>query len=166
MSFITLDFAPLALIQALTQNPLNWALLAVVIYLLLGLSTSSQPSLPPSRHPDVVLLKNFTPAELSQFDGLKTNKIYMGVNGRVYDVTRGASFYGPGGMYGNFAGRDASRGLAKNSFEESMLTPLDQPIDKLDDLEEEEWQSLREWAAFFEGKYDHIGFLVEPSGEK
>lgn len=56
------------------------------------------------------------------------------------------------GMYGNFAGRDASRGMAKQSFDlgscvihlillrlldrtiAEMLTPVDQPLDKLEDL--------------------------------
>jgi membrane-associated progesterone receptor component len=57
------------------------------------------------------------------------------------------------GMYGNFAGRDASRGMAKQSFDSGeclsgclamdliydpfvveILTPIDQPLDKLDDL--------------------------------
>ena len=37
----------------------------------------------------------------------------MGCAGKVFDVTGGASFYGPGGAYGVFAGTDASRGLAK-----------------------------------------------------
>ena len=62
-------------------------------------------------------------------------------------------------MYGNFAGRDASRGMAKQSFEEGMsssilsllpansssltrmlmfrsdmLTPIDKPLDALSDL--------------------------------
>lgn len=32
---------------------------------------------------------------------------------KVYDVTRGHSFYGPGGAYGNLAGHDATRALAK-----------------------------------------------------
>lgn len=58
-------------------------------------------------------------------------------------------------MYGNFAGRDASRGMAKHSFDLGefncsitsrntptcaldMLTPVDQPLDKLDDLTPEE----------------------------
>lgn len=57
-----------------------------------------------------------------------------------------------GAMYGNFAGRDASRGLAKNSFDEDMLTDPNAEIDKLEDLDQEEWQSLRDWAGFFEGK--------------
>ena len=38
------------------------------------------------------------------------------------------------GPYGNFAGRDASLGMAKQSFDEDMLTPLDQPLNKLDGL--------------------------------
>ena len=62
-------------------------------------------------------------------------------------------------MYANFAGRDASRGMAKQSFDEGkspwttftallspdasmitteMLTPVDKPLDKLQDLTQEE----------------------------
>jgi membrane-associated progesterone receptor component len=52
----------------------------------------------------------------------------------VFDVSRGANFYGPSGPYGNFAGRDASRGMAKQSFEMEMLAPLDARIDDLQDL--------------------------------
>ena len=50
-----------------------------------------------------------------------------------------------GGPYATFAGRDASRGLAKQSFEADMLSPLDQPIDNLSDLTESEWKNLRDW---------------------
>lgn len=50
-----------------------------------------------------------------------------------------------GGPYANFAGRDASRGLAKNSFDLDMLTDPNEAIDKLEDLNADEWESLREW---------------------
>lgn len=50
-----------------------------------------------------------------------------------------------GGPYANFAGHDASRGLAKNSFDADMLTDPHEPIDKLEDLAADEWESLREW---------------------
>lgn len=50
-----------------------------------------------------------------------------------------------GGPYANFAGHDASRGLAKNSFDADMLTDPNEPIDKLEDLAADEWESLREW---------------------
>ncbi|KAJ3140354.1 hypothetical protein HK100_010251 [Physocladia obscura] len=63
-------------------------------------------------------------------------------------------------MYGNFAGRDASRGLAKNSFDADMVQPLDLPIDELKDLTGDEVKALNEWAQFFHYKYIHIGFLV------
>ncbi|KAJ3288297.1 hypothetical protein HK104_008246 [Borealophlyctis nickersoniae] len=158
---ISFDFSPSTLAQNLAENPLNWALLSVAVYLFLSVSSSSQVQLPPPKHPAVVELREYTPKELSHFDGKDDKPIYMAVNGRVYDVTRGRGFYGPGGMYGNFAGRDASRGLAKNSFDESMLTDVNGPIDTLADLDDEEWGSLREWAGFFQGKYSHIGFLVE-----
>lgn len=57
-----------------------------------------------------------------------------------------------GGPYSNFGGRDASRGLAKQSFEEDMLTATDKPIDPLEDLTKSEWENLRGW----EGKYPHL----------
>lgn len=65
------------------------------------------------------------------------------------------------GPYGNFAGRDASRGLAKNSFDKDMLLPLDGPIDKLEDLDEDDKESLANWAEHFEGKYQLVGKLIE-----
>lgn len=83
----------------------------------------------------------------------------------MFDVTSGSSFYGPGGPYSNFAGRDASRGLAKNSFDEEMLTPIDKPIDTLEDLSSEERRSLADWKGHFEGKYLLVGKLVNEGSE-
>ncbi|KAJ1964622.1 Dihydrodipicolinate synthase [Dipsacomyces acuminosporus] len=87
----------------------------------------------------------------------------MAVKGTVYDVSKGRSFYGPGGPYANFAGRDASRGLALGSFDKSTLTDLDAPLDDLKDLDKAEIEALDEWAGFFAGKYMPIGRLVEPA---
>lgn len=66
-----------------------------------------------------------------------------------------------GGPYANFAGHDASRGLAKNSFDGDMLTDPKEAIDKLEDLTTEEWESLREWEQHFATKYLFVGKLVE-----
>ncbi|KAJ3187689.1 hypothetical protein HDU85_006082 [Gaertneriomyces sp. JEL0708] len=106
-------------------------------------------------------LRNFKPTELKKFNGTDDPKIFMAVLGRVYDVTPGAAFYGPQGPYNNFAGRDASRGLAKNSFNEDMLVDTNGPIDKLEDLANDEKMTLMEWASHFQFKYIHIGYLVE-----
>ena len=64
------------------------------------------------------------------------------------------------GAYGNFAGRDASRGLAKNSFDLDVLTPIDQEIDKLEDLSPEDIENLNEWHNHFRSKYECVGRLV------
>jgi len=55
-----------------------------------------------------------------------------------------------GGPYEIFSGRDASRGLAKQSFEEDMLTSLDEPIDDLADLTKQEWDNLLGWESGFD----------------
>ncbi|KAK9455996.1 cytochrome b5-like heme/steroid binding domain-containing protein [Dipodascopsis uninucleata] len=107
-----------------------------------------------------LVYQKFTPKSLSPFNGVDNDKVLLAVKGTVYDVTAGRSFYGPGGPYSNFAGRDASRGLAKGSFDDDMLTPIDQSIDELKDLTEEELGSLNEWASHFAGKYIACGELV------
>jgi membrane-associated progesterone receptor component len=131
-------------------NPLNLALSAILLYLARNLvrpflartptlsaaraSPSSYLSLPAS-HPHKVEWRVFTPHTLAPFDGTAADaRILLAIDGSVFDVSRGANFYGPSGPYGNFAGRDASRGMAKQSFEMEMLAPLDARIDDLQDL--------------------------------
>ena len=91
----------------------------------------------------------------------------MGVRGQVFDVTNGRNFYGPGGPYENFAGRDASRGLACGSFDEEMLTKdLEGPLDDLADLGSEEMDALRGWEERFLEKYLVVGRLVSIGQKK
>ncbi|KAI6245316.1 Membrane steroid-binding protein 2 [Erysiphe necator] len=87
--------------------------------------------------------KKFTDDSLKIFDGTDTKKpILLAINGTVYDVTLGRRFYGPGGSYHFFAGKDASRAFVSNCFDvdltpdlrglEEMYLPLDDPdIDSL-----------------------------------
>ena len=87
--------------------------------------------------------------------------MYLAVRGQVFDVSSGRNFYGPGGPYENFAGRDASRGLACGSFDEDMLTKdLEGPLDDLNGLGEEEMESLKGWQERFQEKYLIVGNLV------
>ncbi|KAJ1821654.1 Dihydrodipicolinate synthase [Coemansia sp. RSA 2598] len=107
--------------------------------------------------------RDFTPRELAAFDGKdESTPLYIAVKGTVYDVSKSRGFYGPGGAYANFSGRDASRGLAVSSFGTEVLADLDGPIDTLDDLDKTEIDSLDEWATFFAGKYVPVGRLVNP----
>jgi membrane-associated progesterone receptor component len=92
--------------------------------------------------------------------------VYLAVRGRVFDVTSGRNFYGPGGPYANFAGRDASRGLACGSFDEEMLTEdLQAPLDKLEGLGPDEMEALKGWEERFEEKYLVVGKLVAVGDE-
>ncbi|KZS95279.1 cytochrome b5 [Sistotremastrum niveocremeum HHB9708] len=118
----------------------------------------------PEKHPEVVLWKRYTPQTLRKYDGVDPEgkgRILLAIKGTVFDVTQGKSFYGPDGMYGNFAGRDASRGMAKQSFDSEMLTPIDQPLDKLTDLTSDEIDNMNGWIEHFAHKYIICGELVE-----
>lgn len=93
-----------------------------------------------------------TPQELSQYNGTDPSKpIYVAVKGRIFDVTTGKSFYGSGGPYTMFAGKDASRALAKMSKNEEDVSP------SLDGLSDKEIGVLNDWEKKFEAKYPVIG---------
>lgn len=121
--------------------------------------TPDQPSIPPAEPPTV--FRTFTPPTLLPFNGKDDKPIYLAIRGRVFDVSHKAHFYGPGGPYENFAGRDATRGLAMGSFDEEMLTKdLEGPLDDLEGLGKDEMESLENWEESFGGQYPVIGRLV------
>jgi membrane-associated progesterone receptor component len=141
-------------------TPLNIILVAVLVYTAYALLKPSPPAALPKEEPAVVF-KNFTPQTLLPFNGEGGAPVYLAVRGRVFDVTKGRNFYGPGGPYANFAGRDASRGLAKGSFDEDMLTKdLEGPLDTLTDLGPDELEALQGWEDRFLEKYLVVGKLV------
>ena len=111
--------------------------------------------------PPPLVFKVFTPPQLKPYNGLNDMPVFIAVRGKVFDVTPGRNFYGPGGPYQNFAGRDASRGLACQSFDEEMLTEdLEGPLDRLEDLGGEEMENLKGWEERFNEKYLVVGKLV------
>ncbi|KAM4067014.1 cytochrome b5-like heme/steroid binding domain-containing protein [Hirsutella rhossiliensis] len=149
--------------SAALATPLNLilaSLLAYTVYTLFRPSSSSSFLLAPSPPPTV--FRTYTPRTLLPFDGNgPAGLVYLAVRGDVFDVSSGRNFYGPGGPYANFAGRDASRGLACGSFDEDMLTEdLDGPLDKLDGLRDDELEALRGWQERFSEKYHVVGRLV------
>ncbi|KAJ1664054.1 Dihydrodipicolinate synthase [Coemansia sp. RSA 1813] len=164
----------LKLLTPSLSNPAHVLLLGVAGYfgfrIVMSATTASKPerfSMSSISSKKVPAKRDFTPHELAECNGKdEDTPLYIGVKGIVYDVSQSRGFYGPGGPYSNFSGRDASRGLALACFEESVLTGLDDPIDNLEDLDQAERDSLDEWAEFFAGKYVPVGRLVAPKAEE
>lgn len=64
-------------------------------------------------------------------------------------------FYGPGGPYALFAGKDASRALAKMSFEDKDLTG------DISGLGPFELEALQDWEYKFMSKYVKVGSITK-----
>jgi len=145
------------------KSPVNIALVGVITLLVYKIVKSRQrisepvavaPALPKLR-------KDVTVEELKQYDGTGPDgRILVAVNGKVFDATKGRRFYGPGGPYSAFGGRDASRGLA--TF--SVVSSKDE-YDDLSDLNTVEMESVREWEMQFTERYDYVGRLLRPGEE-
>ncbi|KAG7008425.1 hypothetical protein G7Y79_00005g015660 [Physcia stellaris] len=155
------EAAPAATAEAVSiASPINlilFALLLVLIYFRL------RPSVPQTlpKGPPPIVFRTFTPPDLKPYNGENNMPVYLAVRGRVFDVTPGRNFYGPGGPYENFAGRDATRGLACGSFDEDMLTKdLEGALDDLKGLGDDEMQALQDWEDRFTEKYLVVGKLV------
>ncbi|KAF1985105.1 cytochrome b5 [Aulographum hederae CBS 113979] len=64
-----------------------------------------------------------TDVELAKYDGKDPDlPILIAINATIFDVSSGRSFYGPGGHYNHFAGRDATRAWVTTCFEPEHLT--------------------------------------------
>ncbi|GJQ11432.1 hypothetical protein GpartN1_g3223.t1 [Galdieria partita] len=144
----------------------QWFVFIICTVLLLGIIgiIASQPNKKPIQRPPVSNKirkppKLFTLEELRSYNGENGKPIYIAVQGpfdetpSVFDVSRGRDFYGPGGPYHVFAGKNASRGLAKTS------TDPDDVEGPLEDLSESQKDALSQWYLRFMEKYENIGHL-------
>ncbi|XP_063232045.1 membrane-associated progesterone receptor component 1-like [Bacillus rossius redtenbacheri] len=141
-------------------SPVNIFLVGVIAVLAYKIIKSRQkvdePSEPEPQLPK--LRKDFTVQELKKYDGTGPDgRVLVAVNGKVFDVTKGKRFYGPGGPYSAFGGRDASRGLATFSVDAGK-----DEYDDLSDLNTMEMDSVREWEEQFREKYEYVGKLLRP----
>ncbi|BAU02351.1 Membrane steroid-binding protein [Vigna angularis] len=140
------------------------ALILAIYYVITGLFPSSdhrheaprdfEPQMEPLRPP--VQIGEVTEEELKVYDGSDPEKpLLMAIKGQIYDVSQSRMFYGPNGPYALFAGKDASRALAKMSFEEKDLTG------DISGLGPFELEALQDWEYKFMGKYVKVG-TVKP----
>jgi predicted heme/steroid binding protein len=67
---------------------------------------------------------SITEAELRAYDGTDDSKpIYLAIDGTIFDVSASPAFYGPGGHYHHFTGRDATRAWVTECWDsEDQLT--------------------------------------------
>ncbi|XP_056171347.1 membrane steroid-binding protein 1-like [Syzygium oleosum] len=118
------------------------------------------PPPPPTVPAEPVQLGDVTEEQLRAYNGSDPSKpLLMAIKGQIYDVSRSRMFYGPGGPYALFAGRDASRALALMSFDPKDLTG------NIEGLSESELEVLQDWEYKFMEKYVKVGEIV-PDGAR
>uniref|UniRef100_A0A8C6X6C2 Neuferricin n=1 Tax=Naja naja TaxID=35670 RepID=A0A8C6X6C2_NAJNA len=105
-----------------------------------------------------------TAAELSRYTGTEGSPgLYLAVLGQVFDVQQGRSHYGPGGAYGFFSGKDASRAFATGDFTPAGL------VDDVSGLSPPQMLAIQNWLSFYCKNYVHIGKVAgrfyQESGE-
>jgi len=98
-------------------------------------------------------------SEIQEFNGIKDMRgpLLIAVDGSIYNAYKGRHFYGPGCEYHIFAGRDATRLLAKGLLEEEPLETSTLPLTLKDRA------TLAAWVLTFKSKYEVVGRL-EGSG--
>ena len=73
-----------------------------------------------------------TSEELASYNGKEGSPLYLAIDGRVYDVSAGTKFYGEGGSYHKFVGKDTTYSFATGCLKEECL------ISSKDNLTEKE----------------------------
>lgn len=153
------------LMSELFGSPVNIVLLLAICFIVYkilkpdsssGSTEPSEPPIPPMKKQDLTL------QQLKEYDGVsrEDGRVCVAVNNKIFDVTKGKRFYGPGGPYSSFAGRDASRGLATFSVD-----CIKDDYDDLSDLKPSEMDQVKEWELQFSEKYDLVGKLLKPGEE-
>ncbi|KAI3738013.1 hypothetical protein L2E82_28031 [Cichorium intybus] len=105
----------------------------------------------------LIQLGDMSEEELKAYDGTDPRKpVLMAIKGKIYDVSSSRMFYGAGGTYGEWSGKDASRAIAKLSFEEEDLNC------DLTGLGKDELDALDDWEIMFKSKYVKVGSIKNP----
>lgn len=101
-----------------------------------------------------------TESQLKEATGEDGKPVYIAVKDpfsssvTVFDMSGGSDFYGPGGPYHVFAGKNATHGLAKSSVDAAKV------YGDLDKLTESEKDTHMQWYQKYQSKYPVVGNLV------
>lgn len=109
-------------------------------------------------------LPEYSLSELTGFNGSNEGgKIYVALNGKIFDVSKDRRHYNPGGSYKMLAGRDASRAFATLSFKADSLCTYYDDLSDIDDIQK---NNLDEWESIFMQKYSIVGRIVRDHSPK
>mmetsp|Transcript_38239 Transcript_38239/g.77204 ORF Transcript_38239/g.77204 Transcript_38239/m.77204 type:complete len:216 (+) Transcript_38239:169-816(+) len=97
----------------------------------------------------------WTETELREYDGVKDMRgpLLVAADSLVFNAYKGRHFYGPGCEYHIFAGRDATRLLAKGLLLEESPESSEQPLNLA------ERAALAAWVMTLKSKYEVVGRL-------
>jgi len=99
-----------------------------------------------------------TREELQYYRGQEEGRpLYLSIQNRIYDVSKGAKFYGPDKHYHLFVGTDASRAFATGCAKPECVSS------DTTGLSEKEMKEIQRWIELYEthDKYTFIGYLVD-----
>lgn len=102
--------------------------------------------------------KDMTLVELSKYNGRNEEvekRIYIGMAGKIYDVTTRPGFYGVDGPYNVFAGHDATYALARGTLDLEDMDLVDPPP-----LKRYEYYALQDWLGTY-ARYHVVGNLID-----
>jgi predicted heme/steroid binding protein len=98
----------------------------------------------------------YTNEELLEMgDGLDDRPILISIFGRVYNVSQGNKFYGPGGPYHAFAGHDITYSLSTGCRSDECISLTSEDLTEKERLEGKRWLSFFHW----HDKYPLVGKL-------
>lgn len=99
--------------------------------------------------------RDFTMEQVARHDGSDVDlPILVVIRGKVFNVSRGAEYYGKDGPYNIFAGRDATWLLAKGELQLGSPAEMAAPLTALEE------QEVDGWFQHFTYKYDLLGDVV------
>ncbi|KAG0163059.1 hypothetical protein DFQ28_010443 [Apophysomyces sp. BC1034] len=96
--------------------------------------------------------------QLSMYDGSRPDlPLYVALDGDVFDVSAGRGWYGPGGSYHHFAGKDAARAYVTGCFKEHITHDLR-------GFSEADLQGVAHWKNFYNNHHTYfkVGRVMHP----
>jgi len=99
----------------------------------------------------------FSSEELAFYRGViePLAPLYLSIRGRVYDVSKGHQYYGPGRSYHAFTGKDATRAFATGCLDPACM------VSSLEGLNSQQLREVDRWVELYEhhDRYTFVGVL-------